>query len=276
MKPFDARLLRHAGATRRFLAVAVAIGLAQTACVVAQAWLLATVVTRAFLDGAGADDLADPLAMLLGVVVLRAVLAWAGEAAAGRAAATATAQLRAALLERASRDAPRRAAASTGDVATLATTGLDAFESYVARYLPQLVLAALAPLVVLVWVAAADRTTGIILGLTLPLIPLFMALVGVATSRRAESRLRRLSDLGAHFLDVVQGLPTLRAFRRGQAQAATIRLVAGRCGTRPWACSASPCSLRSSSNYWRRSGPRWWPSPSGCGWRTGASTSRPP
>ncbi|HET9441762.1 MAG TPA: thiol reductant ABC exporter subunit CydD, partial [Acidimicrobiales bacterium] len=228
MKPFDRRLLRHARSTRPLLVTAVAAGLAQTACVVAQAALLAGIVTRAFLDGARVEDLEGRLGLLLGVVVLRAVLALSGEAAAGHAAATAAAELRAALVARASRDAAGRGAAPSGEITALATTGLDAFESYVARYLPQLVLAALAPLVVLAWVAAADRTAAVILWLTLPLIPLFMALVGVATAHRAESRLQRLGDLGAHFLDVVQGLPTLRAFRRGRAQAGTIRAVAER------------------------------------------------
>ena len=225
MKPFDRRLLRHASATRRFLAVAVAVGLSSTVCVLAQATLVATVIARTFLGGAALPDLRVELGALLGVVVLRAALAWAGEAAASRSAATATAELRAALLERAGHDAVGRGAAHTGELAALATTGLDAFDTYVARYLPQLVLASTAPLVVLAWVAAHDRVAGAVLALTLPLIPVFMVLVGLVAAARADARLRTLSALGAHFLDVVQGLPTLRAFRRGRAQGETIRRV---------------------------------------------------
>ena len=228
MKPFDRRLLRHAGATRPVLTVAVCLGLASTVCVVAQATLVATVITRAFLGGAALAHLRVELGALLGVVALRAVLAWAGEAVALRSAATATAELRAALLERAGRDAVGRGAAHTGELAALATTGLDAFDTYVARYLPQLVLAATAPLVVLAWVAAQDRVAGAILAVTLPLIPVFMVLVGLVAAARADARLRTLSELGAHFLDVVQGLPTLRAFRRGRAQGETIRQVTDR------------------------------------------------
>lgn len=228
MKPFDRRLLRHAGEVRRFLAVAVAVGLGSTVCVLVQATLVAAVVTRAFLGGAAVADLRGELGALLGVVLLRALLAWAGEAAALRSAATATAELRAALLERAGHDAVGRGAAHTGELAALATTGLDAFDTYVARYLPQLVLASTAPFVVLGWVAAHDRVAGAILALTLPLIPVFMVLVGLVAAARAEARLGTLSALGAHFLDVVQGLPTLRAFRRGRAQGETIRQVTDR------------------------------------------------
>lgn len=228
MKPFDRRLLRRARATRGALGGAVAVGLASTACVVAQAALLASIVSRTFLGGAGLDDLRPPLAALAGVLVLRAALAGAGELVAARSAAAATTQLRAALLERASRDAAGRRARPTGELAALATTGLDAFETYVSRYIPTLVLAASAPLIVLAWIAAHDRTAGVIVAVTIPLIPLFMVLVGLATTARANARLATLSELGAHFLDVVQGLPTLRAFRRGRAQGETIRLVADR------------------------------------------------
>lgn len=228
MRPLDKRLLRHARATRRFLAATVAVGLASTVCVLAQASLLAAVVSRAFLGHARLGDLRPEMIGLLGVVVLRALLAWAGEVAAHRGAAAAVSQLRAAVVERAAHDAAGRDAEHTGELATLATTGLDALDAYFSRYLPQLVLAVVAPLAVVVWVAGRDRMAAAILAITLPLIPLFLALVGLAARHRADARLRTLSTLGAHFLDVVQGLPTLRAFRRGRAQVATISDVGDR------------------------------------------------
>ncbi|HET7487191.1 MAG TPA: thiol reductant ABC exporter subunit CydD [Acidimicrobiales bacterium] len=228
MKPVDRRLLRQSRGTRRLLVASVAAGLAATACVIAQATLVAGMVTRAFLDGAGVRQLRAPLAALAAVAVARAVVAWAGEAAAGRAAAAATGELRVALVERAGRDAAGRRALPAGEVAALATTGLDAFDTYAARYLPALVLAASAPLAVVAWIAGLDRPAAVTLALTLPLVPLFLALVGWATAGRAASRLEALAALGARFLDAVQGLPTLRAFRRSRAQVEAV----GRLGDR--------------------------------------------
>ena len=114
-------------------------------------------------------------------------------------------------------------AADAGEIATLATRGLDALDDYVARYLPQLVLAALVPVAVLVVVARADWISALVIALTLPLIPLFMALVGRHTEARTRRQWRLLERLGGHFLDVVEGLPTLAVFRRARAEAALVR-----------------------------------------------------
>ncbi|MFD0775793.1 ABC transporter transmembrane domain-containing protein, partial [Streptomonospora algeriensis] len=112
-----------------------------------------------------------------------------------------------------------------GELATLATRGLDALDDYFARYLPQLVLAVLVPAAVLVVVAGADWISAAVIAVTLPLIPLFMALVGWHTQARTQRQWRLLNRLGGHFLDVVEGLPTLAIFRRAKAQAAIIRRI---------------------------------------------------
>src|SRR5690606_40432291 len=114
-----------------------------------------------------------------------------------------------------------------GELATLATRGLDALDDYFARYLPQLVLAVLVPLAVLAVVAQADWISALVIALTLPLIPIFMALVGWHTPARTQRQGRLLNRLGGHFLDVVEGLPTLAVFRRAKAQAAVIRRITG-------------------------------------------------
>jgi len=103
--------------------------------------------------------------------------------------------------------------------------GVDALETTFARYLPQLVLATAVPLAVLGLVAAIDPVSAGVMLLTLPLVPVFMWLVGRYTERRARERWQALARLSAHFLDVVRGLPTLRAFNRGEAQAARIEQV---------------------------------------------------
>ncbi len=156
-------------------------------------------------------------------MVGRAALAGAFEAVGRRAAATVMSELRLALVGSRLRGASLDASgAEAGEVATAAVQGVDALDAYFARYLPQVVLAALVPAVVLVWTAAVDPTSAVIMLLTLPLIPVFMALIGRFTEARTRARWLALSRLSNHFLDVVRGLPTLRAFNRGQAQAERI------------------------------------------------------
>jgi thiol reductant ABC exporter CydD subunit len=118
--------------------------------------------------------------------------------------------------------------APTGDVATLATRGIDALDGYYALYLPQLLLAVIAPLLVLAVVLAKDWVSALIIAGTLPLIPLFMALVGASTRDQMNRQLVALERLAGHFLDVVAGLPTLKVFGRAKAQAAAIWEVTDR------------------------------------------------
>jgi ATP-binding cassette subfamily C protein CydD len=117
------------------------------------------------------------------------------------------------------------AAPATGALSTLAVRGLDALDAYFARYLPQLVLAGLVPAIVLARLLPADLVATVTIVLTLPLIPVFMALVGLPTEAANRRQFRLLARLSHHFLDVVAGLPTLKVFGRARAQAATIRRI---------------------------------------------------
>jgi thiol reductant ABC exporter CydD subunit len=201
-----------------------ALGLASVALVIAQAHLLASAITDVFLGGQGVAELRSPLAALAAVVLGRAVLAWGQEVAAHRAAAAVKTQLRTRLMAHLLRLGPgwlhRERAA---DVATTAGRGLDALDAYFARYLPQLILAALVPAVVLAWVLPADVVAGLTIVLTLPLIPLFMALVGRTTEHLNRRQFAALARLGHHLLELIAGLPTLKVFGRARAQARAIR-----------------------------------------------------
>jgi ATP-binding cassette subfamily C protein CydD len=229
VRALDPRLLRYARATRTFLFVSVSLGSLSALLIVAQAWLLADVVARAFIGGGSLAQLRTPLTVLLMVVVARAVLAWAAELAASRSSARAKSQLRTALLERipalcADRSRDQR----TGELAVLATRGIDALDGYFSLYLPQLFLAVIVPVVVIVAVLFGDWISAAIIALTIPLIPLFMALVGATTRERMDRQLETLERLAGHFLDVVAGLPTLKVFGRARAQAASIREITER------------------------------------------------
>jgi thiol reductant ABC exporter CydD subunit len=106
--------------------------------------------------------------------------------------------------------------------------GVDGLEAYFGRYLPQVVLACVVPVAVLVWVAAIDLTSAGIMLLTLPLVPVFMWLIGRYTEERTRRRWQALRLLSTQFLDVVRGLPTLRAYNRSRAAAATVAEVSER------------------------------------------------
>ncbi len=229
MKALDPRLLRYARATRTFLFVSVGLGALSALLIVSQAWLLADVVASAFSGGKSVAQLQTPLVALLCVVMTRAVVAWGAELAAGRSSARAKSQLRGALLERVAGlgvDGSRKE--RTGELAVLATRGVDALDGYFSLYLPQLFLAVIVPLVVLAAVVGKDWISAAIIAATIPLIPLFMALVGATTRERMDRQLRTLQRLGGHFLDVVAGLETLKVFGRAKAQAERIGEVSER------------------------------------------------
>jgi thiol reductant ABC exporter CydD subunit len=223
VRALDPRLLAYARATGTFLLVSVALGVLSALLIVAQAWLLADIVSRAFLDGRSLTQLQTPVIVLLLVVLARATVAWAAELAASRSSARAKSQLRAALLQRvATLGLDNSREQRTGELAVLATRGIDALDGYFSLYLPQLILAVIVPVVVVVVVLWNDWLSAAIIAFTIPLIPLFMALVGAATKERMDSQFRILERLAGHFLDVVAGLPTLKVFGRAKAQATAI------------------------------------------------------
>ncbi len=226
VKPLDPRLLQHARATRGFLAASVAIGTMSALLLVAQAFLIAGVVADAFQGGATVADLSGPISALVGIAVARAILVWGSEAVGHRSAARATSQLRMQVLERAIRLGPAfLGGRGVGELTTLVTRGAGALDSYFARYLPQLVLAVLVPLIATAFIVTRDPLAAIIIALTVPIIPMFMVLIGRQTESRVSRQWSTLGVLSGHFLDVVEGLPTLKVFDRAKAQAAMIRSV---------------------------------------------------
>ncbi|MCX5185910.1 thiol reductant ABC exporter subunit CydD [Streptomyces sp. NBC_00268] len=226
MKPIDPRLLRYARATRFFLMAVVGLGAAGAALVIAQAMLIAEVVVGAFQHGHSVSELRTPLVLLVAVAIGRAVVSWLTELAAHRASAAVKSELRGRLLERAAALGPGWLSGQrTGSLVALATRGVDALDDYFSRYLPQLGLAVVVPVAVLARIVTEDWVSAAIIVVTLPLIPVFMALIGWATRSQMDRQWRLLSRLSGHFLDVVAGLPTLKVFGRAKAQAESIRRI---------------------------------------------------
>jgi ATP-binding cassette subfamily C protein CydD len=214
MAPLDPRLVRRSRPVRTQLVVSTVLGAAGGVAIVAQAWLLAATITRGFAG----DAVGGYAAALLACFAARALLRWGQTVTAARAAVAVKSDLRRdvtdALLD------PRRLGPrpSSSRVLTLMTTGLDALDAYIGTFLPQLVVAVLVPGTVLVAVAVADPLAAVTIGLTLPLVVVFMVLIGTMTRDRVERRWSALQRLGRHFADVLDGLEVLKVFGRRQEE----------------------------------------------------------
>ncbi|WP_407317267.1 thiol reductant ABC exporter subunit CydD [Isoptericola halotolerans] len=221
MRPLDPRLLRQVRAARSYVLLTTVLGAASAALVVVQAFAIAhalapvVVATSPGGRGAGAGEVAGWLAVLAGTAVGRSLVAWAQERYGRRAATQVVADLREQVVAHAVGLGPRPpAGAAPADIATLATRGLTDLEPYLVRFLPQLLLTALVTPATVLVVLGLDWVSAVIAVATLPLVPFFMWLIGTMTAGTSERRLAAVERLGAQVLDLISGLPTLRAFGR--------------------------------------------------------------
>jgi ATP-binding cassette subfamily C protein CydCD len=215
----ERRLLQRARASRLALIGTIGAGLTGGLLVIAQARLLSQVVDRVYLGGAGLEAVLPGLLLLAGIFTLRAILVWAGEASANRLANQVKVRLRQELLAHIRRLGPAYAGGQrAGELVNTAVQGVDALDAYFRQYLPQLALAALVPLALLAMVFPIDWISAVILLVTAPLIPLFMRLIGSLADALTRRQWGLLSQMSAYFLDVLQGLPTLKLLGRSRAQ----------------------------------------------------------
>ena len=219
--PLDPRLVRRARATLPFLAGLCVVGVATALLILAQAWLLSRGVSSVFAAH-HLDGVAMWCGLLAAVFCGRACLAWLQESLAHRASASVKSQLRRDILQaRLSR--PTDATMPSGTLISLMTTGLDALDGYYSKYLPQLVLAVIVPVVLATAIGLNDLTSVVIVVVTIPLIPVFMALIGWRTEAAVAKRFKVATRLANHFADLVAGLPTLQVFGRARAQLEGLR-----------------------------------------------------
>jgi ATP-binding cassette subfamily C protein CydCD len=219
MRPLDPSLRPHLAPARGALALATAAAVLGGVLLVAQAWAVASLVVGL----ASGESVTSAAAWTVVAFAARGVLGAVVDVATTRAAGTVTTTLRGRVLGASLADRRR-----TGEVAVLLTRGLAATEPWFTRYLPALVVAGVVPLLTVAAIAWLDPLSGLVVALTVPLVPVFAALVGLSTRDRAQRQWRLLQSLSGHFLDVVRGLPTLVAHRRAAAQVDTIRLVTHR------------------------------------------------
>ena len=223
MRLLDRRLARHGRVSVRYLVLAVVVEVARVGLLIVQALLLARVIAAVFLRQSGIDALEVEIAALVVVFAARALLGWLSQLIAHRVSATVRSSLRMLMLRQAGRlGSSWLTGVRSGELATLVLRGIDALDGYFARYLPQLVLAALLPFTVVLCLLGTDWPSALLVTLTVPLIPVFMVLVGSSTRSRVGAQWAALQRSAHHFMDVVAGLGTLVIFGRSRAQLDTI------------------------------------------------------
>ena len=225
----DRRLLSLAQDARILLAIALLAGAIAGVATVAQARFLSQIIDRAFLGAADLGQLGAPLRWFFLAILVRAAAAYGSDVAAIQVAAQVKQALRQRLLDHLFALGPLHARAErTGELAVVVTEGIDALDAYFSQYLPHLALAVLIPVAILAFVLPRDPLSGVVLFLTAPLIPLFMILIGSLADALTRQQWQTLSRLGAHFFDVLQGLPTLKLFGRSREQIAVIAQISER------------------------------------------------
>lgn len=223
---FDKRLVREGRFVWGFLLLTVGLSIGIAILAVAQAWFFSRVVAMVFLEGATLRTAWNSLLIILGIIGMRAFFQWVTEISAHEAALRIKSSLRKRLMAHIVSLGPVYAQGErTGELITTVVDGIESLEEYFSKYLPQLLLAVGIPLLILGFVFPLDWKSGLILLLTGPLIPVFMILIGKLAEKKSLEQWQSLSWMSAHFLDVLQGMSTLKVFGRAKDQTRVIERV---------------------------------------------------
>ncbi|WP_067861918.1 thiol reductant ABC exporter subunit CydD [Nocardia shimofusensis] len=217
--PVDPRLWRHARSARRYLGYSVGLSVLTTVCIVVAAVALSRVLAGVITDPTRREfaDWTIELAVLAVALGGRAVASWWQARLAHRAGASVVAELETAVLAAGAGLTPRELDNRRTELAVVVGTGLSGLRDYLTGYLPALLLTVLVPPVLLAVIFAHDPVSGGIAVVTLPLIPIFMILIGLLTQGRATATLEATTRLSDQLLDLFAGMPTLRALGRESA-----------------------------------------------------------
>ncbi|MCS7462676.1 thiol reductant ABC exporter subunit CydD [Paenibacillus doosanensis] len=213
------KLLDRVQGTRKLLLAGIGFSVIGGVLMILESVSLARLVHGAFLNGLGLSALAPVFAVLLGWILLRALVQTASEYVSSQMAMRIKSDLRRQLLAKLVELGPGYAKGErSGELLGTVYEGVEQLEAYLARYVPQMALSMLIPAAIFCAVAGLDWISSVVLAVTLPLLVVFMILVGLAAKSKAQRQFERLGQLGGHFMDVLRGLPTLKMFGRSRAQ----------------------------------------------------------
>ena len=217
MRPLDPRLLKYASSARRHIILISLLGIVTAVLVIAQTLALSAALSPAVTSGASLTQVRTPLLLLVAIVIARAAVIGVREALGHRAADRTIRELRGRVLTHISSLGPRWRATHGSEASTLLSRGLTDLSPYFVDYLPQLVLTATVTPLALATILFLDFWSAFIAAIVVPLIPIFMALIGRFTQSASSEKLETMQTLGAQMLDLIAGLPTLRALGRESA-----------------------------------------------------------
>lgn len=217
MRPLDPRLLKYASSARRHIILISLLGIVTAVLVIAQTLALSAALSPAVTSGASLAQVRTPLLLLVAIVIVRAAVIGVREALGHRAADRTIRELRGRVLTHISNLGPRWRATHGSEASTLLSRGLTDLSPYFVDYLPQLVLTATVTPLALATILFLDFWSAFIAAIVVPLIPIFMALIGRFTQSASAEKLETMQSLGAQMLDLIAGLPTLRALGRESA-----------------------------------------------------------
>ncbi|MGI9050971.1 MAG: ABC transporter transmembrane domain-containing protein, partial [Rubrobacteraceae bacterium] len=222
----DRELFRQVRPARKFLGLAVIVGLLVTFATIAQMTFLSEVVSRVFLGNQGLGRVEELLFLLIGAVVVRAGLVWVKEVVSQRGAILVKTELRERLFAHLMKLGPAFTKNErTGELVSTAVEGVERLDAYFGRYLPQVALSALVPLSIFLYLMPVDWISGLLLLGTAPVIPILMIAVGKYAEAHIQRQWRSLSRMSAYFLDTLQGLTTLKVFGLSVSESATVASV---------------------------------------------------
>lgn len=220
------RLIALTRDSRPALALAILAGVLSGWLIIAQGYLVSSTISRVFTGHENLTQVAQPLALLLIVIVGRGALVWLGEIAVSRIAQRVKFEVRGRLLRHIVRLGPAFSQGErTGELTSTVVDGVEALDAYFGQFLPQLIIGILVPVSILLVVLPLDLLSGVILLLTAPLIPFFMYMIGQGAQAAAGRQYGALGRLSSYFLDSLQGLTTLKVFGQSKAQAQNIAHV---------------------------------------------------
>ncbi|CCQ17801.1 Transport ATP-binding protein CydD [Rhodococcus sp. AW25M09] len=225
--PVDPRLWKYSRSARGYLLATVGLSTVVTLCIIVGALTIGRILAGVITDPAARTVSAwtAELAVLAGAMVVRVLATGAQSRYAHRSASRVVAELEIEVLTAATRFEPRELDAEREELAVVVTRAIGGLRAYLTGYLPALVLTVIVTPLVLLVILIQDVTSAVIIAVTLPLIPIFMILIGLLTKGRAAATLTTMTRLSTQLLDLLAGLPTLRALRREHGPAARIRAL---------------------------------------------------
>lgn len=219
-------LLNQSKPAQRWLFLSIVLGIISGILIIFQAEILATIIDHVYIHHATRDTLFSLLLTLLVIIFLRSAFTWAREIIAFNTAKQVKELVRKNILEKISALTPLQLMQyKTGELTSILIEQVEALHGFFADYLPQMTIAVLLPLIILIIVFTQNWIAGLVLLMTGPLIPIFMALIGIGTAKLKQISFQTLARMSAHFLDMLQGLTTLVLFNRAHSQSKSIETV---------------------------------------------------